>query len=435
MLTTQGDDAADATPISTHSATLMAEPTAPPREGEHRHGGPGDFGAVSPSDTTPSHSRLSLGLLLRWKKISFTVSLTIVAASVFLAVGLRDRKDATIPTSPQPSKLERDPNPPVKPASFERHWPEIYASVKGYGEDKLWPDRVRRTTDQVFFVKFADGIYLPDGFTPEDPADLVDGWPRVIARSGIRFLRIKGDSEWVMGAWAAPNAIGRADAPAHPVVLSGYYIQETEVTNGQFEDYLTDSRSTRPTEWEQAYLGLRRTVGPDVARQHPAIFLSRKQALEFTGSLPGNQLPTEAQWEFAARSRGENRRYVWGDAPPPNRDLANVNPQDTKSTAPVGSYPKDRTLQGVVDMTGNVQEMCRDGWISVYQKSDRPVLDPCASPLDPAKPEYSIRGAGYDSLADDCATTRRDDKCSATEVYGNLGFRLVVECPDARKPR
>ena len=407
MLPTELDNQAHARPLSTREATLIARPT---RTDKARRQSPSDLGAAvdRPSGRSWAGIAAIVGVLL-----------ASVAALGFLVYSSK-RKDLPIAIGAKP------------PVHFERYWPETYLPVGG--DRQLWPDKVRRTTDEVIFLKFADGIYLPESYEPENRADLVDGWPRVIVREGIRFLRIAGDKEWVMGAWDAPNAVDRADSPPHPIILSGYYIQETEVTNGQLEDFFKWLEISRPTEWEQTHARLKYKVGADVARRHPASSITRKLAVEFADSLAA-RLPTEAQWEYAARSGGQKRRYVWGDVPPPGRKLANIDPVDDKTTAIVGSYPADRTLQGVLDMTGNVQEMCRDGWESSYRKTVAPVLDPCSSPADPSKPEYSIRGAGFDSLAADCAITRRDGKCSATDAVENLGFRLVVECPDTRKPR
>ncbi len=235
-----------------------------------------------------------------------------------------------------------------------------------------------------------------------------------------------------MGAWDADLEAGRNDVPAHPVKLSGFYIQETEVTNGQYEDYLEKTQATRPTEWERSYLDLRK-IGRELARQHPAVNLSRKQAIAFGRSIDA-QLPTEAQWEFAARSRGEKRRYVWGDTPPPSRTLANIETWDEKTTAPVKSYPQDRTIQGVYDLLGNVQEYCRDAF-GPYRKSLLPEVDPLVVPEGSNLPDYVIRGACFNSIADDCKLTRRDEHRPETEVSAMFGFRLVVECPEPRKTR
>jgi formylglycine-generating enzyme required for sulfatase activity len=365
----------------------------------------------------------------------FAIFIILCACSpiVFLVLGPKvNRPDAKDIKTWDRSASTSGTNLQKNPVDFERYWPENYRPVEGYDQGMPWPDKVRRSTDEVYFLKFADGIYLPESFEPENKADLLDGWPRVIVRNGTRFLRMPR-GEWVMGAWDAPNEVDRPDAPAHTVKLSGYYIQEAEVTHGQVDDYLVKTQSTRPAEWDQIFSRLKQKVGSDVARQHPASNVSRKLALGFCGWM-GGQLPTEAQWEYAARSLGQKRRYVWGDTPEPGQNMARIEALDI-TPAPVRSYPKDRTEQGVFDMTGNVQEMCRDAWVSSYKKSPAAVLDPCALPIDPEKVVFSIRGGAYSSTADDCATTRRDDKLPATDVAENLGFRLVVECPDTRKPR
>ena len=321
---------------------------------------------------------------------------------------------------------------PAKPEGFERYWPLEYRPVEGSARGTPWPEKARRTTDETVFVRFTEGIYLPEGFEVEGP-DRVDGWPRVITREAMRFLRMPGGT-WVMGAWDAPNAIDRPDAPAHPVRLSGFYLQEFEVTHAQVEAYLDRTQSARPPEWERAFNKLkRRAIRPEIAGRHPASNLSRKLALDFA-AWAGGQLPTEAQWEYAARSLGKKRRYSWGETPPPGRTMANVDSLDM-TTMPVGSFATDKTEQGVFDLVGNVQEMCRDAWVSSYSRSDEAVVDPCQPPGDPVKAEYAIRGGAYDSLPDHCPVTRRDDRLPAVEPDESLGFRLVVECPDTRRPR
>ena len=357
-----------------------------------------------------------------------------LAVALALIVGLfvlKSLRTVPVPVAPAPATAR----PPS--VGFERFWLPEYRPVEGYKQGMPWPEKVRRTTDQAVFRRIKEGIYVPETFEPDPKAgEAADGWPRVIVKNGIRFLRIPGGT-WNMGAWDDPNAVDRTDGPLHPVSLTGFYLQETEVTNGQFEEYLDRvPEASTPMDWEKTF---RERNGPDEARRYPAVNLDRKRILEFAGEL-GAQLPTEAQWEYAARSLGEKRRFVWGDAPAPTRDLARIDAL-TATPAPVASYPspeggpgKDRTVQGVFDLAGNVQELCRDVWVSSYRKADVAILDPCAAPGDPDRAEYVIRGAAYNSLAQDCATTRRD-KVGAGELFDNLGFRLVVECPDSRKPR
>ena len=372
-----------------------------------------DFGGIVAEPKTSNRSKIGVwvGLLLA----------SVLIIGLIVAVTLRMKK------TPEGGGAK------PQEYSFVDYFSEIYAPVKGFGEDKSRPDKIRRTTDEVLFVSFAEGIYLPEGYKVEYPTQLVDGWPRVIVRDGIRFIRIQGDIEWIMGAWEAPVDVERRDAPAHPVILSGYYMQETEVTNGQIEEYLKATGKTKPPEWQANFNDLKRNLEPELARRHPAVNLTLEMARAYADYMDG-LIPTEAQWEFAARSRGKENRYVWGNQPRPSRELANIEPMGTPTTTPVKKYPKDVTEQGLYDMIGNVQEMCRDAW-EPYKKVKLPMPDPCARPHDPEKPEYSIRGAHFASTSDDCATTRRDDHRPENELAEICGFRLVIECPDARKPR
>ncbi|WP_435009944.1 bifunctional serine/threonine-protein kinase/formylglycine-generating enzyme family protein [Tundrisphaera lichenicola] len=325
--------------------------------------------------------------------------------------------------------------PPIRPVAL----PEGYSAPKPVLKDQAgYPERLIRESDDVEFSRFAPGIYLPRGYTPVDPKDLVDGWPRLITRDNdptyTRLVRIEGNRDWTMGAWDATDATGpqaQNDTPAHRVLLrSGFYIQETEVTNAQFEAFLELTSRVGPSGWDQA----RQRIGGAEAASHPAVQIPRKMAIAYARYASG-MLPTEAQWEYAARSRGMLKRFVWGDSPYPSRDVARIDAADSLSTFPVGSFSKtDITEEGLLDMLGNVKEMCRDAW-KPYQKRDVVQVDPCEVAEDSSGVEYVIRGGDFNEIPDNCKTTnrdtkRRDEECAA----GNIGFRLVVECPDARPP-
>ena len=415
-------------PPSTEAATWVGKAGSPSWKGKFAVDRPSDLGRLD--EEGAAKPRWSLAARFRSRAWAISITLTIGCASLLLMMILG------------PNRMKQRPgrsDSAIKPVDFERYWPSNYRPVEGYTRGMPWPEKVRRTTDQAVFLRFADGIYLPEAFELDSKAGLaVDGWPKVIVKDGIRFLRMPGGT-WIMGAWDDPNAVDRADAPAHPVTLTGFYIQETEVTLGQFEDYLKRVDESPPKDWEKTFNTLKRRVGPDDARRYPASNVSRQRAQDFAREL-GGQLPTEAQWEYAARSLGKRRRFVWGDFPVPSRELARIDAIDG-TPAPVGSYPRaegdqgrDRTEEGVLDLTGNVQELCRDAWVSSYRKSDAAVLDPCTLPDDPDQAQYTIRGGSYASSGNDCATTRRD-KIAAADLFENLGFRLVVECPDARKSR
>jgi len=323
--------------------------------------------------------------------------------------------------------------PPLPPKKYIL--PQGYAPVIGYERPGSCPERVIRKSDQVEFELLTEGIYLPSGYKPVGEG-LVDGWPRYIAHTAdptkARFIRIEAGKAWTMGSWDAPDA-SRNDAPAHQVVLrSGFYMQETEVTNGQYDAFLKANRRPPPSDWEQALVAKQDAGGPASALKHPAVGLNHKQAVEFARYYNA-ALPTEAQWEFAARSQGLQNHYVWGNEAPVDRKLANINYQGGPDTSPVGSYPTDVTKQGLLDMTGNVKEMCRDIW-KPYKRPTYVVQDPCEDVPEPSYTDYVVRGGDFHATADVCTTTYRDDKRSEKEANETVGFRMVVECPDARPP-
>ena len=237
-----------------------------------------------------------------------------------------------------------------------------------------------------------------------------------------------------MGAWDAPRTPDRTDAPAHPVVLrSGFYIQETEVTNGQFEDFLKQDRRLPA---RRLGAGLRPTQagrrGPPRPAQHPAVNISRKLA----GRLrPVHRRPAPDRGPVGIRRPvpGPEAAVRLGERPVPDRELANIDsPGQADHRAGRRRTRRDVTEQGLLDMTGNVKEMCRDVWKPYAKHERRRSTTPARTPPTPTSPNTSIRGGDFNSLPDDCTTTQRDDKRAEGDFAENLGFRLVIECPDAR---
>src|SRR5262249_28878168 len=125
---------------------------------------------------------------------------------------------------------------------------------------------------------------------------------------------------------------------------------------------------------------------------HPATGISHKMAEKYARSI-GGELSSEAQWEFAARSGGKPQLYVWGNDSA-GRSKVNVCNPDDGSNEVKDFYPEDRTEQGVLGLTGNVREWCRDAWR--YYPSMVPECDPVARSRDGDQPvRYVIRGGSY----------------------------------------
>jgi formylglycine-generating enzyme required for sulfatase activity len=145
------------------------------------------------------------------------------------------------------------------------------------------------------------------------------------------------------------------EEPVHPVYLDEYYISKYEITFEQYDTYAEATSVALPSDegWGRG--------------DRPVINVSHNSAGRFCEWLSVKtgkniQLPTEAQWEKAARST-DQRRYPWGDGP---LDCNHTNYCCLDRTSPVGSYPMGATPSGIHDMAGNVTEWCRDWYDPNY---------------------------------------------------------------------
>jgi serine/threonine-protein kinase len=232
------------------------------------------------------------------------------------------------------------------------------------------------------------------------------------------------------------------DQPAHPAELSDYYIQETEVTNAEMEAYFRAkgiAPAARPRLWKAAWERLVEH-GHD-PKLYPAVGISREMAAEFAAWV-GGKLPTEAQWEYAARSRGQKVPFVWGNEFKKTERYANVNSFGVQAipTVEVKKKLQDQTKQGIFDLMGNVREWCRDVW-SPYEDSDESVRDPQGpSPAAKGRVEYVVRGGSFMTYQYDQIRTTRPRKVDNTEIITrqeldkdqsaqDIGFRVVLEWP------
>jgi serine/threonine-protein kinase len=288
----------------------------------------------------------------------------------------------------------------------------------------------------------------PRGYRAEDDKGLAAGRPRVLVREsdGARFLKIAGGAFRMGNDFEKTGSSTDDDQPAHPVELSDFYLQETEVTNGELEAYFLRQKiepDRRPKLWQAAWDTLEK-AGRD-PRAFPAAGVPYALAEQYARSV-GGHLPTEAQWEFAARSRGKPIRYVWGNEPKPDHRLANINSLGDNllyPTTEVRQFQKDRTEQGVHDLTGNVREWCRDCWAD-YDGATASARDPQGPPPPRDGPaEHVVRGGSFATWADQFRTTRprrpvvqglQGDLLKELESYQTtqeIGFRVVIEWPKA----
>jgi formylglycine-generating enzyme required for sulfatase activity len=225
------------------------------------------------------------------------------------------------------------------------------------------------------------------------------------------------------------DAAGARDneKPPHEVTLLAYCIDRTEVTTSAYHTCAQRAACTEPGRDEFCN---------DISKpDHPQNCVTWKQAAEFC-RWAGKRLPTEAEWEYAARGT-DGRLYPWGNQPPDGERLNACGPgcvekydhgsqpmypvdDDWMTTSPVGSFPKGRSPLGVYDMAGNVYEFTAD-WFSPYDAA------PKTDPTGPMSGEYHvIRGGGYMETQDwRVRTTPRFGGQDSDKASNIVGFRCA----------
>jgi formylglycine-generating enzyme required for sulfatase activity len=168
------------------------------------------------------------------------------------------------------------------------------------------------------------------------------------------------------------------EKPVHLVYLDTFWIDQTEVTNAMYAHCVADGICDQPPSSDPYF-------GKPYFDNYPVTYVTWFDAETYC-SWVGGQLPTEAQWEKAARGK-EGRTYPWGEEPPDGK-LANFADKNTSydwsdkavndgyaESAPVGSYPAGASPYGALDLAGNLWEWVADWYDAAYYVSS-PNINP-----------------------------------------------------------
>ncbi|MGB8374327.1 MAG: formylglycine-generating enzyme family protein, partial [Salegentibacter sp.] len=300
--------------------------------------------------------------------------------------------------------------------------------------------------------------------------------------------------EFMQGAVAGDKMAKKDEGPAHPVAVDGFFMDSTEVTNAEFAQFVKETGyvtlAERQVDWEELKKQLppetpkpadsllqpgslvfkktkssvpnlydysqwwewkiganwRHPFGPGSSIEgkadFPVVQIAYEDAVAYC-NWAGRRLPTEAEWEYAARAGQKNSRYTWGDEDALSTHAntwegefptTNTAADGFESIAPVASFPPNPL--GLYDMAGNVWEWTQDWYNANYYsemaKKGR-VRNPqgaskAYNPNHPRAAEKVMKGGSYLCNASYCASYRISARMPTTpdSSHEHVGFRTVV---------
>jgi formylglycine-generating enzyme required for sulfatase activity len=234
--------------------------------------------------------------------------------------------------------------------------------------------------------------------------------------------------EFVMGSTDSDPHAGQLEKPQHVVYLDDFWIDQTEVTNAQYKMCAEAEACQGPTTCDFGEL----TYNDASRMDHPVGCVTWHDAQAYC-QWAGGQLPTEAQWEKAARGT-DGRLYPWGNT----IDCSHGNFDDETAvdsyvvptgegcdgypqTAPVGTFPAGISPYGAMDMSGNVWE-----WVNDWSDWEYYARSPYRNPSGPeAGSQRELRGGSFHyGIRSMRAATRHS--APPTHRADALGFRCVT---------
>jgi formylglycine-generating enzyme required for sulfatase activity len=272
------------------------------------------------------------------------------------------------------------------------------------------PSPVAISTDQPTVIPTA----TKPGETPEvvevQPTPTLVPEPTVIPM----YQYIAG-GEFLMGSKETDTQAKEDEIPEHTVILPGFWIMTNEMTNAEYAACVATGKCTEPA---KAETGPKSQYADPAYQTNPVVGVTWKQANNYCKSL-NNRLPTEAEWEKAARGNAGNT-YPWGTTAN-DCSLANTN-GCKEDTLAVGSYEAGTSHYGVRDMAGNVREWVSDSYNpKIYQTAK--LFQTTGNEKGSLK---VVRGGSYKDTAQDTRSAARFGVDPGLE-FEDVGFRCVVD--------
>ena len=228
-----------------------------------------------------------------------------------------------------------------------------------------------------------------------------DGAPMVLVPAG----------EFTMGGKEALS-----EKPVHQVSLNAYYLDKHEVTVEQYAMFLETTKRKAPPEWK--------ILNQPTHLKHPVVMMDWSDADRYC-TWAEKRLPTEAEWEKAARGT-DGRKFPWGDdMPTPQRANYGKKKWDKDATLlPVGTLEDGKSPYGIYDMAGNAWEWVSDWYDRGYYKKS-----PSQNPTGPDHGDYKVlKGGSWHSNPESLHSSNRNYTSPEHHPSHNNGF-LCAKTP------
>ncbi len=249
--------------------------------------------------------------------------------------------------------------------------------------------------------------------------------PTPIPQQAAGMVLIPRGVFWMGKKDTDPNA-QPDESPGHYVDLSTYYIDQFEVSNSQYKKCVDAGVCILPTGVYSPELP-QFAFGNPAFDNYPVVYVSQGNASRYCAWV-GKSLPTEAQWEKAARGPNDQRLYPWGDLWDGYR--ANVG-QSKPGPLPVTSYnPEGCSIYGVCNLVGNVAEWVADFYHNTFyldSMNSAPLLTVVRDPVDwnSFSQKFVVRGGSFRSNPANSRVTKRN-AWGESVALDDLGFRCAL---------